>query len=40
MLMQSRLVGERVVHLGCQRGSVFNHLNRKRPHCWGRVDSC
>ena len=31
MLMEGRLVGELVVHLGSELGSVLNHLNRKRP---------
>ena len=31
MLMESRLVGELVVHLGCRMVQVLNHLNRKWP---------
>jgi len=31
MLMEGRLVGWRVVHLGCRVVPFLNHLNRKRP---------
>ena len=31
MLMESRLVGYGVVHLGCRVVQLLNHLNRKRP---------
>jgi hypothetical protein len=31
MLIESRLVGLRVVHLGCRVVQYRTHLNRKRP---------
>jgi len=34
MLMESRLVGQLVVHLGCRVVQLLNHLNAKRPLWW------
>jgi len=34
MLMETRLVGLRVVHLGCRVVHLLSHLNRNRPLCF------
>jgi len=36
MLMESRLVGQCVEHLGCRVVQLLNHLNCKRPLCSDR----